>query len=67
MSTNRGIASYDIKTKEIHSYKEVNGLVSNEFNTNAYFQSKTGDLYFGSIFIECIFKNKIYHSFFTFH
>ena len=26
MSTNRGIASYNIKTKEINSYKEVNGL-----------------------------------------
>jgi len=56
MSTNRGIASYDIETKEINSYKEVNGLVSNEFNTNAYFQSKSGDLYFGSIYGYNFFK-----------
>ena len=56
MSTNRGIASYNIKTKEINSYKEVNGLVSNEFNTNAYFQSKSGDLYFGSIYGYNYFK-----------
>ena len=56
MSTNRGIASYDIKTKEIESFKEVNGLLSNEFNTNAYFKSKTGELYFGSIYGYNFFK-----------
>ena len=56
MSTNRGIASYDIKTNEISSYKEVNGLVSNEFNTNAYLNSKTGYLYFGSIYGYNFFK-----------
>ena len=31
-------------------------LVSNEFNTNAYFQSKSGDLYFGSIYGYNYFK-----------
>ncbi len=56
MSTNMGIASYDTRTKEINSYKEVNGLVSNEFNNNAYFQSKAGDLYFGSIYGYNYFK-----------
>ena len=56
MSTNQGIASYDITSKKINSYKEVNGLVSNEFNSNAYFQSKSGDLYFGSIYGYNFFK-----------
>jgi len=50
MSTNRGIASYHIKTEEIESFKEVNGLLSNEFNTGAFFQSRSGELYFGSIY-----------------
>ena len=31
------------------NYKEVNGLMINEFNMGSYFKSKTGELYFGGI------------------
>jgi ligand-binding sensor domain-containing protein/class 3 adenylate cyclase len=49
MSTNRGIASYNRKTGLVNNYKEVHGLVSNEFNSNAFYQSRKGELFFGGI------------------
>ena len=49
LSTNRGIASYNIKTGIISAFKEVHGLVSDEFNSNAFFKTKTGEMYFGGI------------------
>jgi ligand-binding sensor domain-containing protein/class 3 adenylate cyclase len=49
LSTNRGIASYNRKTGVVNIYKEVNGLVSNEFNSNAFYQSRKGELFFGGI------------------
>lgn len=49
VSTNRGLASFNLRTKKIHTYSEVNGLTSNEFNANAYFKSKTGEIFFGGI------------------
>ncbi len=48
-STNRGIASYNLKNKKIQSYTEKNGLVSDEFNSNAFFKSRNGELFFGGI------------------
>lgn len=49
VSTNRGLASYNLKTRKMHTYTEVNGLTSNEFNANAYFKSKSGEIFFGGI------------------
>ncbi len=50
LSTNRGIASYNKKTGIVNIYREVHGLVSNEFNSNAFFKSKKGgELFFGGI------------------
>lgn len=50
LSTNRGICSFDIRTKKVRSYSEVDGLMSNEFNLGAYFHSEfTNEFYFGSI------------------
>ncbi len=49
LSTNKGIASYDRKNGDITTYKEINGLVSNEFNSNAFYQSRKGELFFGGI------------------
>ncbi|MBM3160891.1 MAG: hypothetical protein FJZ66_06095 [Bacteroidetes bacterium] len=49
LSTNRGLAFFDPLSNHIVTYKEVNGLVSNEFNSNAYFKSKNGELFFGGI------------------
>ena len=56
VSTNKGIASYNPKSKEISSYLEVHGLVSNEFNSNAFFSSSNGELYFGSIYGYNVFR-----------
>jgi ligand-binding sensor domain-containing protein/class 3 adenylate cyclase len=49
LSTNRGLASYNRETGAVKTYSEIHGLVSNEFNSNAYFRSKKGELFFGGI------------------
>jgi len=48
-STNRGIGSYDLATSKIHIYSEKNGLVNDEFNSNAFLKTKDGELFFGGI------------------
>ncbi len=48
-STNRGIGSYNMTTSKIHIYTEKNGLVSDEFNSNAVFKTKNGEMFFGGI------------------
>ncbi|MFM7467555.1 MAG: adenylate/guanylate cyclase domain-containing protein, partial [Crocinitomicaceae bacterium] len=49
LSTNRGLALFNPETKQVTIYKEINGLVSNEFNSNAYFKARNGELFFGGI------------------
>ena len=56
ISTNKGIASYNPLNAEVKSYLEVNGLVSNEFNSNAFFNSSNGELFFGSIYGYNVFR-----------
>ena len=56
VSTNKGIASYRPNSKEVKSYLEIHGLVSNEFNSNAFFSSSNGELYFGSIYGYNVFR-----------
>lgn len=48
-STNKGICCFDLDSYTTLNYKEVNGLMSNEFNMGSYFKSITGELYFGGI------------------
>lgn len=48
-STNKGICSINLNNYSITNYKEINGLMSNEFNMGSYFKSRTGELYFGGI------------------
>ena len=50
VSTNRGIAKYNLSSGEIKKYDELNGLICNEFNSNAYFKSRNGNLFFGGIY-----------------
>jgi len=50
MSTNRGLASINTITHEIKKFNEINGLVCNEFNSNAYYRALNGELYFGGIY-----------------
>ncbi len=49
MSTNKGISCMNLKTHTFVNYKEVNGLMSNEFNMGSFFKSKNGEFYFGGI------------------
>ncbi len=56
ISTNKGIASYNPSNTDVKSYLEVHGLVSNEFNSNAFFNSSNGELFFGSIYGYNVFR-----------
>lgn len=49
MSTNKGISCMNLSTHTFVNYKEVNGLMSNEFNMGSFFKSKNGEFYFGGI------------------
>ena len=50
MSTNKGISKFNFVTKEFKNYDELNGLICNEFNSNAYFKAKNGAFFFGGIY-----------------
>ncbi len=50
VSTNRGVAKYNLSTGEIKKFDELNGLICNEFNSNSYFKSRNGNLFFGGIY-----------------
>ncbi len=50
LSTNKGIAVFS--KKELHCIRNFNtshGLQGNEFNTNAYYKSPSGKMYFGGV------------------
>lgn len=49
LSTNRGLSCFDPKTGSTKNYTTDNGLQDLEFNTNAYFKSSEGELFFGGI------------------
>lgn len=49
LSTNKGLCRFNTLQQRCMNYSEVNGLMSNEFNTGAYLLSGTGELYFGGI------------------
>lgn len=49
MSTNRGLSAFDPPTKTFRNYDVRDGLQSNEFNRNAYFLSRNGEMFFGGI------------------
>lgn len=46
-STNSGIGRVDVSNREFRFYSVEDGLQGNEFNTNAYYQSNDGELFFG--------------------
>jgi signal transduction histidine kinase/streptogramin lyase len=47
MSTNLGISRFDPNSKTFKNYDVTDGLPNNEFNSGAYFKSKSGELFFG--------------------
>ena len=49
ISTNQGISHFDPRSGEFRSYNALDGLQSNEFNGGAYFQSSSGEMFFGGI------------------
>ncbi len=50
LSTNRGLCNINTVTGEINNFKEIDGLMSKEFNLGAYMRSSKGILYFGGIY-----------------
>jgi len=50
LSTNRGICRFDPRTGEVRDYDARDGLQSDEFNSNAYFESASGELFFGGLY-----------------
>jgi signal transduction histidine kinase/ligand-binding sensor domain-containing protein/DNA-binding response OmpR family regulator len=49
LSTNQGLARMDPTALTFRNYNQVDGLQDNEFNTSAYFKSKTGRMFLGGI------------------
>jgi len=49
LSTNKGIAKFNPETGKIRHYEARDGLQSNEFNANAAFQNRRGEMFFGGI------------------
>lgn len=49
ISTNKGLYFFNRKTGIFQNYTVSDGLQSNEFNTQAFYKSKSGNLYFGGI------------------
>lgn len=49
MSTNNGLSRYDPHAQTFRNYSEEDGLQSNEFNGGSFYQSKSGEMFFGGI------------------
>ncbi len=48
LSGNSGIYKYDVETAVFKNYTNNDGLLSNDFNINATFRDREGNLYFGN-------------------
>jgi signal transduction histidine kinase/ligand-binding sensor domain-containing protein len=49
VSTNKGLSKFDPRTETFQNYNVFDGLQSDEFNQNAFFQSNSGEMFFGGI------------------
>ncbi len=49
LSTNKGISKFDTSNILFKNFTVEDGLQSNEFNTNSYFKSNSGELFFGGV------------------
>jgi signal transduction histidine kinase/ligand-binding sensor domain-containing protein len=49
LSTNAGLCKFNYTHQNIRNYSVHEGLQSNEFNTNAYYKSRSGEMFFGGI------------------
>lgn len=49
VSTNKGVSKFDPRAETFQNYNVFDGLQSDEFNQNAFFQSNSGEMFFGGI------------------
>ena len=49
LSTNKGLSRFDPVKETFRNYDVNDGLQSNEFNSDAYFKSADGELFFGGV------------------
>jgi signal transduction histidine kinase len=49
LSTNKGILKYSPANGRVKSYSKMDGVQADEFNTDAYLQTKEGGIFFGGI------------------
>ncbi|MCB9051354.1 MAG: response regulator [Lewinellaceae bacterium] len=49
LSSNRGIAQFDPEKEQFLVYGQENGIQGYEFNTNAFLQTRSGEIYFGGV------------------
>ncbi|MBK9927069.1 MAG: GGDEF domain-containing protein [Anaerolineales bacterium] len=49
LPTNNGLVQFNPQTKEFTTFDKSDGLQDNQFNTNAYFQSRDGVMYVGGV------------------
>ncbi|MDP5081766.1 MAG: ATP-binding protein [Winogradskyella sp.] len=50
LSTHSGLTKFDLTTNSFNRFTENDGLLSNDFNTNAAFIDLQGNIYFGNYF-----------------
>lgn len=50
LSTNKGLSKFDSKSQTVVNFTEKDGLMSDEFNTGAFYKASNGEMYFGGIF-----------------
>ena len=49
LSTNKGLSKFNPKTEIFKNYDVSDGLQAKEFNQGSYFESLTGEMYFGGV------------------
>lgn len=49
MSTNQGLLKFNPDTKEVRIFEMSDGIQGNEFNGNAFFKNRQGEMFFGGI------------------
>ncbi|MFO7445667.1 MAG: two-component regulator propeller domain-containing protein [Ignavibacteriaceae bacterium] len=49
LSTNKGLVRFSKKTNNVRIYDPSDGLQSYEFNSNAFYRSRSGELFFGGV------------------
>lgn len=59
LSTNKGLSRFTPSTNIFNSFTEKDGLMSDEFNSGAYFLSSSGEMFFGGIFGFNYFKPEL--------